>query len=99
LGSNMLFQIGKQQVGFLLSTTNMAKLHSMTVCTGLAFGGTAFDGSHLYVPCQEHIREVNIHAATRSMSLGWAGPPTSSAGPPILAGGVLWSIDTGSGKL
>src|SRR5207302_297621 len=98
LGSNMLFQIGKQHVGFLLRTTDLSKLQSMTICAGLAFGGTAFDGSRLYVPCQEHIREVNINAATRSMSLGWAGPPTISAGPPILAGGVLWSVDTGNAK-
>jgi polyvinyl alcohol dehydrogenase (cytochrome) len=99
LGSNLLFQIGKQQVGYLLKTTDLSKLQSMQVCTGEAFGGTAFDGTHLYVPCQEHIQEVNINTTAQSMSLGWAGPSTNSAGPPILAGGALWSIDTANAKL
>jgi len=99
LGSKLVFQIGKQHVGYLLETTDLSKLQAIKVCSGEAFGGTAFDGKHLYVPCQEHIREVNINATARSMSLGWAGPTTSSAGPPILAGGVLWSIDTADAKL
>jgi polyvinyl alcohol dehydrogenase (cytochrome) len=99
LGSNLVFQIGKQHVGYLLKATDLSKLQSMNVCSGEAFGGTAFDGKHLYVPCQEHIQEVNINATARSMSLGWTGPTTSSAGPPILAGGALWSIDIADAKL
>jgi len=99
LASDMLFQIGKQHVGYLLRTTDLSRLQSLTVCSGEAFGGTAFNGAHLYVPCREHIREVNINTAGHSMSLGWAGPPTTSAGPPILAAGILWSIDTANARL
>lgn len=99
LGSNLVFQIGKQHAGFLLESADLSKLQSMKVCSGEAFGGTAFDGKHLYVPCQEHIQEVNINTNARSMSLGWAGPSTISAAPPILAGGALWSIDTARAKL
>jgi polyvinyl alcohol dehydrogenase (cytochrome) len=99
LGSNLVFQIGKQHVGYLLNASDLSKLQSMHVCSGEAFGGTAFDGKHLYVPCLEHIQEVNINATARSMSLGWTGPTTSSAGPPILAGGALWSIDIADAKL
>ena len=99
LGNNMVFEVGKQQVGYLLDTGNLAKLQSLTTCTGEALGGTAFDGHHLYVPCQEHIKEVNVDTVHRSVSLGWSGPSTGAAGPPIIAGGALWSVDWTNGTL
>jgi hypothetical protein len=99
LPNNLAFQIGKQQTGILFDRTNMAVVQQMQVCSGEAFGSTAFDGSHLFVPCSSHIQQVNINSAGRSMSLGWTGPPTRNAGPPILAGGILWSVDYGTGTL
>jgi polyvinyl alcohol dehydrogenase (cytochrome) len=99
LTNNMVFEVGKQHVGYLLDSRNLAKLQSITTCTGEALGGTAFDGHHLYVPCQEHIKEVNVDPVHRSVSLGWSGPSTSTAGPPIIAGGALWSVDWSNGTL
>ncbi|MCU1429329.1 MAG: Esterase [Actinomycetia bacterium] len=99
LPNNLLFQVGKQQVGFLIDRASLSTVQQLAVCRGEAFGGTAFDGSRLFVPCTEHIQAVNINAAGRSMSLGWTGPATANAGPPIVAGGVLWSVDWPSGKL
>ena len=94
LPNNMIFQIGKQQTGFLIDTTNMTQLQSLHMCNGVeAFGANAFDGSHLFVPCSNHIQEVNVDVAHRTMSLGWAGPGVGAAGSPILAGGSLWTID------
>jgi outer membrane protein assembly factor BamB len=96
VGGNMVFEIGKQNVGYLLDATNLHELQHMTVCpTSEAKGADAFDGSHLFVPCDAGIREVNIDAVHRSMSLGWTGPSTGAAGPPVLAGGALWSVDSG----
>jgi outer membrane protein assembly factor BamB len=99
LGNNMIFEVGKQSVGYLLDTTNLALLHSIPVCSGEALGGTAFDGHHLYVPCQEHIKEINVDTVNRTVSAGWSGPSTSTAGPPIIAGGALWSVDWSNGTL
>ena len=99
VSGNMAFQIGKQEIGYLLNRTNLAKLASITICARGAFGGTAFDGTHLYVACTEHIQEVTVNATTHTMTLGWHGPSTGAAGPPILAGGALWSIDTSTGTL
>jgi polyvinyl alcohol dehydrogenase (cytochrome) len=99
LANNMLFEVGKQHVGYLLDTRNLAKLQAITTCTRAAMGGTAFDGHHLYVPCLEHVKEVNVDTVHRSVSLGWSGPPTGSAGPPIVAGGALWSVDWSNGTL
>ena len=99
LSNNMVFEVGKQHVGYLLDTRNLALLQSITTCSGEALGGTAFDGHHLYVPCQEHIKEINVDTVHRSVSLGWSGPATNSSGPPIIAGGALWSIEWPSGTL
>ena len=67
------------------------------MCTGVdADGADAWDGSHLYVPCNDGIQQVNVDVAHRSMSLGWKGP---GEGSPILAGGALWSIDWDSAQL
>ena len=99
LSNNMLFQVGKQHVGYLLDSRNLALLQSIPTCAAEALGGTAFDGRHLYVPCQEHIKEINVDAVHRSVSLGWSGPSTASAGPPIIAGGALWSVEWPSGRL
>jgi outer membrane protein assembly factor BamB len=62
-------------------------------------GADAFDGTHLYVPCASGIREVIINAAHRSMSLGWVGPATVNAGPPMVTAGSVWFVDWGAGKL
>ncbi len=99
LSGNTVFQIGKQQVGYLLDQTNLSKLASLTICPSQAFGGIAFDGAHVFVPCREHIQEVGINFKTHAMALGWHGPATGEAGSPILASGSLWSVDSTSGTL
>ncbi|HWS45396.1 MAG TPA: PQQ-binding-like beta-propeller repeat protein, partial [Acidimicrobiia bacterium] len=100
VGGNMVFEIGKQNDGYLLDTGDLHKIQQLTVCpSSEAKGADAFDGSHLYVPCDAGIQEVNIDTVHRSMSLGWTGPGTGASGPPLLAGGALWSVDSSSGQL
>jgi hypothetical protein len=67
------------------------------MCPGTsAFGATAWDGSHLYVPCNDGIQQVNVNITHRTMSLGWKGPGKSS---PLLAGGALWTVDWSTSRL
>ncbi len=100
LPNNMLFQIGKQQTGFLVDTPTMTKIHSLTCAAGQnAFGADALDGSHLFVPCLHGIQEVNVNVSNRTMSLGWTGPNVGAADSPILADGSLWTIDRASSTL
>src|SRR5262249_9625024 len=99
LPNNLLFQTGKQQTGYLVDRTTMTALQQFQVCHGVADSATAFDGSPIFIPCQEHIKEVNVNTAARTMSLGWAGPGTGDAGPPILSGGIMWSVDFARGVM
>jgi outer membrane protein assembly factor BamB len=97
LGHNLIFQVGKHHVGYLVDTTTMTVVHTIGLCAGVdADGADAWDGSHLYVPCNDGIQEVNINIGARVMGLGWKGP---SVGSPILAGGALWTIDWNNARL
>ncbi|MDQ1481111.1 MAG: hypothetical protein QOI44_1972 [Actinomycetota bacterium] len=97
LPGHLLFQIGKQHLGLLIDTKTMTIVRSLAMCPGTsAFGATAWDGSHLYVPCNDGIQQVNVNLANRTMSLGWKGPGKSS---PLLAAGVLWTVDWNSSRL
>ena len=97
LPNHLLFQIGKQHLGLLIDTNSMTIVRSLAMCPGTsAFGATAWDGSHLYVPCSDGIQQVNVDTAHRTMSLGWKGP---GKGAPILAGGALWTVNWDTSRL
>ena len=97
LPNHLLFQVGKQQLGLLIDTNTMMVVRSLAMCAGTeADGATAWDGSHLYVPCNNGIQQVHVDIAHRTMSLGWKGP---GKGAPILAGGALWTVNWDTSQL
>ncbi len=94
LGGDRMFVIGKEGLGLILSTTHLGgtggELFSQDVCSGGAFGGLAYRPPFVYVPCTDGLHALRISG--NSFSAAWhAG--SSSAGPPIISGGVVWSID------
>jgi outer membrane protein assembly factor BamB len=97
LGGNRMFVIGKEGLGLIISTTHLGgtggQLFDQPVCSGGgAFGGLAYRAPFVYVPCTDGLRALRVNG--NSFSEAWhAG---SSAGPPIVAGGVVWSIDSGA---
>jgi len=100
LPHGLVFQIGKEGVGYVLNGTRLGgtggQLASAHLCdTG--FGGDAVDGSTVVFSCFDGLHAVNIvarrGAAPRILRRWSAG---SGFGPPIIAGGVVWDI-TGSG--
>jgi outer membrane protein assembly factor BamB len=96
LGGNRMFVIGKEGLGLILSTTRLGgtggELFSQDVCGGGAFGGLAYRAPFVYVPCTDGLYALRVNG--NSFSAAWhAG---SSVGPPIVSGGVVWSIDQGA---
>ena len=97
LPNHLLFQIGKQHRGLLVDTNTMSVVHSLAMCAGVdADGADAWDGRHLYVPCNNGIQQVNVDLTHRSMSLGWK---SAGKGAPLLVGGAVWSVDWDSARL
>ena len=88
-----MFVIGKEGLGLILSTTHLGgtggQLFSQSVCGGGAFGGLAYQASIVYVPCINGLHALRVSG--NSFSEVWH--TGTSAGPPILSGGIVWSID------
>jgi hypothetical protein len=108
LGNNLLFQVGKEGVGYLLDITNLGGANHMTprfsaqVCTAsadAAFGGVAYAAPYIYVPCSDHLVALLLTTTpSPSFSAAWTGP-AGSIGPPIVAGGLVWTIGYNNSRL
>jgi outer membrane protein assembly factor BamB len=99
LPGGRVFAIGKSGVGYLLDANRLGgiggALASKQVCAS-AFGGAAYAHGLLYIPCTEGI--VALRPASRSFSVAWRGPGFR-AGPPIVAGDLVWAVDLDGGRL
>jgi outer membrane protein assembly factor BamB len=94
LGGGRMFVIGKEGLGLILSTSRLGgtggELFAQHVCSG-AFGGLAYQVPFVYVPCSNGLYALPVSG--NSFSVAWHA---NSSGPPIVAGGVVWSIDSGA---
>jgi len=101
-GGSMVFQVGKEGVGYLLSAAHLGgvggQLYSARVCQG-AYGANAVDasGQLVLVPCQDGLYAVRIGPGP-SFRVAWHHPQLAP-GPPVLAGGVVWVLDPQAGRL
>ena len=94
----VVFAIGKQGVAYLLKAGALGgiggQVASKAICLG-AFGGTAWSGSTVYIPCEDGLYAVSVSGG--SIAIKWRARHPELASP-IIAAGVLWAIDN-SGKL
>jgi len=98
LPGSRLFQTGKQHQGYVLNSNALATPIATipTVCSGDADGGNAYSATlnYIYVPCRSTpITAVNLNTNTIQWTTG------ADNGPPILAGGELWSVKWNGGTL
>jgi len=102
LNGNLIFQVGKSGDAYLIRPTpNMGGVSNAPfrahACPGLtadaAFGGVAYSAPYLYVPCNGNLEALTINTTAPSFATAWAGPNVSYSGPPIVAGGLVWTID------
>ena len=102
LNNQTIFQIGKEGVGYLLDASHLGAVggqeFSAQVCSGGAFGGTAYAAPFLYVPCTGGLVALRVNVTSHSFTKLWTGPQFD-AGPPIVSGNVVWDIDTSGGTL
>jgi outer membrane protein assembly factor BamB len=102
--SGLIFQIGKEGVGYLLNMTNLGKiggqLYNASVCPGgsSAFGGTALDDSVIFAPCTGGLVALLVNFAKATFKTLWDGP-NFWAGPPIVSNNLVWTVNINNGKL
>jgi outer membrane protein assembly factor BamB len=62
-----------------------------------AYGGTAYAPPYVFVPCINGLVALRIDASP-SFKVAWSSP-SFFAGPPVVAGGIVLTVDIGSGTL
>jgi outer membrane protein assembly factor BamB len=95
----VVVSVGKQGVAYLIKAGQLGGVGGQVarapVCSG-AFGGTAWSGSTVFVPCTDGL--VALSVSGTSIAVKWrAVHPV--LGSPILAAGVLWAIEPESATL
>src|SRR5207248_7056746 len=98
VGTNRVLAAGKEGIAFLLDRAHLGdiggSIASVQVCNGGAFGTAAVQGTTVFVPCTDGL--VAVNTAGDKLARTWRRP--GRAGPPIVAGGLVWNLD-GSGTL
>jgi outer membrane protein assembly factor BamB len=97
LPDGLVFEAGKQGVGYLLDGTHLGgtggQLASAQACDG-GFGGAAVDGDTLFLSCFNQLAAIGITPPTgghrAALRVEWRAP--IGAGPPIIAGGIVWDV-------
>ncbi len=99
LADGYVFIAGKSGIGYVLRQSALGGIghpvSSAPVCA--SFGGTAFVGSTVYVPCADGIRAVAVGRGGGITVLWHTG--AGASGPPVVGGGAVWSVNTGTGVL
>ena len=94
-----VFVIGKEGVGYLLRPGSLGgiggQVASARVCSG-AWGGTAWLGSTVFIPCADGLYAVSVSAS--SIRVLWhSNHPTLA--PPMTAAGAVWALEAPSATL
>ncbi len=95
LPGGLLFQSGKEGVGYLLRHGDLGgisgEVFSAQVCDGGgAYGAAAVEGSFVYVPCSTGIVGVELGDGP-AFTVAWRAGGFH-AYPPIVAGGAVWTV-------
>jgi outer membrane protein assembly factor BamB len=91
--------VGKQGVAYLLRADALGgvagQIASAPVCAG-AWGGTAWSGRMVLVPCSDGL--VALSVSQTSFSIAWKAS-SPRLGSPIIAAGAVWAIEPETGRL
>ena len=96
----LIFQAGKEGKGYLLRTDNLGHIGNEVFSGPIgqgAFGGAAYAPPYIFVPCSNGLVALRIDS-TPAFKVAWSSP-NFSAGPPVVAGGTVLTVDIDSGIL
>ena len=101
MADGLVLQAGKSQIAYSMSQSSLGgvggQLKSLgSYCGADVDGGSAISGQDVYTPCEAGLVKTQVTSAG-AISVVWQ-TSTGIGGPPILAGGLVWTIDT-SGNL
>ncbi len=95
----LVLAVGKDGVAYLMAAEALGgiggQIAKQSICAG-AFGGTAWTGTTVYVPCTDGLYALSL--AGRSVAVLWHNSRARSASP-IIAAGAVWAIDPSAAVL
>jgi outer membrane protein assembly factor BamB len=102
LADGLALGAGKNGRVYLLSQTHLGGVGGQLavtapVCDGPIDGGAAVVGTTVVLPCQSGLVAVSVQRTPPRVTVAWHAPGPDS-GPPIVAGGLVWTL-TPSGVL
>jgi outer membrane protein assembly factor BamB len=102
LPGGLLFQSGKNGIGYLLSEAELPSaapaVYEHQTCGGFgSFGGDAYAAGVIYIPCTNGMQALAYNESARTFVPLWKGP-SDAVGPPIVSAGLIWSVATGGFK-
>jgi len=97
LGNGFVLQAGKSQTLYLLSAKRLGGVGGQLAeispfCADDVDGGSAISGAVAFLPCRAGVEAVATSASLPALRVEWQ-TPSGSGGPPILAGGEVWTIN------
>jgi hypothetical protein len=90
LSNGTALQVGKSSKAYLLNQSDLGGISSpptISACGSDSDGGDAITGTVVYVPCGNGLEAIQ----TSPLGEAWQ-TSTGANGPPITAGGLVWSI-------
>lgn len=100
LQDGLIFQAGKEGVGYLIEASELGKIggeaFSAPVGQG-AYGGAAYDPPYVFVPTRGGLVALIVDSAP-SFKVAWSSP-SFNAGPPVVAGSTVLTLDLARGTL
>jgi outer membrane protein assembly factor BamB len=100
VAGGLIFMVGKDGEGYLLRAQDLGGIGGQAfgarVCSS-AYGGGAYSAPYILVPCRDGLVALR-QGSGPSFSVAWRGP-RFNAGPPVVAGGAVFTIDLGNARL
>ncbi len=104
IAGSLVLQAGKSRIAYVMSQSSLGgvgqELASVgSYCGSTVDGGSAISGDTVYTPCEAGVVRTDITPGSPPTITSTWKTATGSGGPPILAGGLVWTIDNGNGNL
>lgn len=100
VGGDLLFQAGKEGTGYLLRASHLGGIGGQAfaaqICAG-AWGGTAYASPYIYAGCSDGLTALRL-GSNATFTVAWRGP-RFWAEPPVVAGGLVWTVDRDAARL
>ena len=102
--NGLVFQAGKSQTAYVMSKSSLGGVGGqLTEATGYCGndvdGGYAVVGDIVYTPCESGVVATEVAPGTPPTISSLWRTSTGSGGPPIVAGGLVWTINHNNGTL